>query len=431
MRGYRGKKVVVMGLGRMKKGSGVSAALFFAKRRTKVIVTDLSPVSLLNKESIVKLKKYKNVKLVLGKHRIEDFKNADIVIKNPAVKPNSVYLEAALDNCALILADLGLFFDYIQGKNIKVIGITGTRGKSTTTTLIYKILKAKYKNKVYLGGNIGNSPLNFMEKLKKGDIVIMEVASFQLHDLDNHHFDVAVITNILPDHLDYYKNMAQYQKDKENIFRTQVKSDYLVLNKTDKIVKAMAKKANSRVMFYQDCPKIKLSEIQILGKHNLSNIGAAWEVGKIFKVPEGLIKKEVKKFKGVENRLELIREYQGVKFYNDTTSTHPKATVVALRALPKKRIILISGGNSKNLPLNEMALEIKKRVKALILVPGNANSNLPKGIKVKNIQEAVKKAWSLAKKGDVILFSPGLTWLPAINEFKRGDIFTELVRKIK
>ncbi|MFA6027482.1 MAG: UDP-N-acetylmuramoyl-L-alanine--D-glutamate ligase [Patescibacteria group bacterium] len=427
---YAGKKVVIMGLGRMAKGSGVSAALFFARAKAKVVVTDSRPSSLLNKESIAKLKKFKNVQLVLGRHRMEDFVSADIVIKNPAVKPNSSYLHAATDNCALILTDLGLFFDYIHGKNIKVIGITGTRGKSTTTTLIYEILKAKYKNKVYLGGNIGNSPLNFMEKLKEGDLVVMEVASFQLHDLYNHHFNTAVITNILPDHLDYYKNMAQYQKDKENIFNTQTESDYLVLNKADKKVKAIAAKAKSKIVFYADSHKVKLSEIQILGKHNLSNIAAAWTVGNIYKVPDGIIKKVVKEFKGVESRLELIREYKGVKFYNDTTSTHPKATVVALQAFPKKKIILISGGNTKNLPLNEMSREIKRSARDLILVPGNANGGLPKGINVKNIQEAVKKAWHLAKKGDVILFSPGLTWLPAINEFKRGDVFTELVRRI-
>jgi UDP-N-acetylmuramoylalanine--D-glutamate ligase len=418
---YQDKKVVIMGLGRIAKGSGISAALFFARQKARVIVTDLRPLFLLNKDSVQKLKKFKNVKIILGQHRKKDFQNVDIVIKNPAVKPHSPYIKIAKQNGAKIFTDLGLFFNYINNKSIKVIGVTGTRGKSTTTTIIYEILKAKFGKRVFLGGNIGNSPINFMDKLKSSDIVVMEVASFQLHDLKNHHFDIAVVTNILPDHLDYYKNMRDYQRDKENIFSTQTKKDYLILNKDDKKVKKMKSKA--KIVYFGKNKKIKLSEIKLIGEHNLYNIDVAWQVGKIFHVSELLMKKVIKNFKGVPNRLELIREYRGIKFYNDTTATHPAATVAALKALPKNKTILISGGNTKNIPLDEMVREIKKRVKNLILVPGNANQDLPQGIKVKNIREAVKTAWKKAVPGDCILFSPGLTWLPKINEFQRGELF--------
>lgn len=417
-----------MGLGRIARGSGISAALFFARRKAQVIVTDLRPLKMLNPESVKKLKKYKNVHIILGRHREQDFKDADIIIKNPAVKPNSPYIKIAEKNQARILTDLGLFFDYIKDKDIKVIGITGTRGKSTTATLIAEILKAKYGKHVYLGGNIGNSPLNFMEQLKRKDIVVLEMASFQLHDLTNHHFDVAVVTNVLPDHLDYYKNMHDYQADKENIFSTQTKKDYLILNRSDQKVKKMKSKA--KIIYFGKNNEVRLTTIKLLGTHNLFNIDAAWQVGKIFHVPANKIKKVVRNFRGVKNRLELIRIYQGVKFYNDTTATHPTATTVALQALPKKKIILISGGNSKNLPLVDMVQAIKERVKYLILVPGNANNKLPAGLKVKNIQQAVKLAWHKAETGDVILFSPGLTWLPKINEFHRGEIFASLVADI-
>jgi len=430
MNKYQNKKVVIMGLGRMEKGSGIAAALFFAKQQAQVIVTDLRTARLLNKNSLKKIKKFKNIKIILGQHRKDDFAQADIIVKNPAVKPNSKFIKIAQENNAQILTDLGLFFEYINKKNIKIIGITGTRGKSTITTIIYEILKKKYKNKVYLGGNIGTSPLNFMAKLKSGDIVVMEIASFQLHDLVNHHFDIAVITNILPDHLDYYASMQEYQKDKENIFKNQNKNDFLILNQDDRKVKAMAKKANSKIFFYSKSKKVKLKEIYLLGEHSLYNIAAAYQVAKIMQIPEKDIISTVKNFKGVANRMELIREYHGIKFYNDTTSTHPQATIVALQALPKKRIILISGGNTKNIPLAEMAKEINKRVKILILFPGNANYLLPTGISVKNISQAVRAAWQHAQSGDTILFSPGLTWLPEINEFARGEVFVKNVKKI-
>lgn len=434
MKSYKNKKVVIMGLGQIAQGSGVSAALFLAKQKAKVVVTDLRSASKLNPDIIKKLKKHKNIKLVLGKHNLSDFKNADLIVKNPAVKPTSEVLQQAKKHKIKILTDLGLFFEYIQNKlrdeDITIIGITGTRGKSTTTALAYEILKAKYKSRVYLGGNIGNSPLNFMHKLKKGDIVVMEVASFQLNDLDNHHFDIAVVTNIMPDHLDYYKNIAHYQKDKEKIFAKHTEKEYLLLNKDDKKTKAMAKKTIAKTILFSKNKKVKLKDVKLLGEHSLYNIEAAWQIAKLLKVPDKIIKKAVVNFSGVKDRLQFIRSYKGVKFYNDCASTHPAATVAALKALPKNKIILISGGNSKNLALTEMNKAIKQRVRELILVPGNANNKLPTGTKVKDINQAVKKSWQLAKTGDVILFSPGLTWLPKINEFKRGEQFVKIVKRI-
>ncbi|MFH0818377.1 MAG: UDP-N-acetylmuramoyl-L-alanine--D-glutamate ligase [Patescibacteria group bacterium] len=428
---YKNKKVVIMGLGRIATGAGFSSAVFMARQKAKVIVTDLNKPSRLNKESIQKLKKCPNIKLVLGRHQEKDIINADLIIRNPAVKPNSPYLLLAKKHKVKITTDLEIFFEEIKNKKITIIGITGTRGKSTTTSLVYNILKAKYKNRVFLGGNIGNSPLNFVNKLKDNDIVVMEVASFQLNDIKNYHFNIAAITNILPDHLDYYASMSAYQKDKEKIFATQNQQDYIILNRLDpKLNKINPQKIKSQIIYSAKNKQIKLANIKLIGEHNLFNIDVAWQIAKLMKVPDSETKEVITNFSGVKDRLQLIRSLNGVKYYNDTTATHPKATVVALQSFLKNNIILISGGNSKNLPLGEMVREIKKRVKHLILVPGNANFLLPVGVNVPNIQTAVKKAVSLAKKGDVVLFSPGLTWLPRINEFKRGEIFTELVKKL-
>lgn len=409
-----------MGLGIMPQGSGFSAAKFFAEQGAQVLVTDMKTRAQL-KDNVNKLKKYKNLKFVLGKHRKQDFKEADLLVRNPGIKPNSVYLKIARKNKIPITNDVGLFLDYLDNK-AKVIGVTGTRGKSTTTTLIYEILKKKYKQKVWLGGNIGKSPLNFVKKIKKNDIVVLEVSSFQLYDLKKPHFDVAVLTNFYPDHLDFYKNLSDYWKDKKNIVSGQNKSDFLVLNRTERKLKTKGK----IILF----GKSKFKEHKLVGEHNQYNIDAAWKVAKIFKVSDKIIKEVVSKFRGVENRLEFIKETNGVRIYNDTTATHPKATVVALNSFPKNKVILISGGNSKNLPLNEMVKTINDRVKHLILIPGNANKDLPQGIKVKNIKQAVTTAWKLAQPGDIILFSPGLTWLPRINEFKRGEQFLTVLQEL-
>ncbi|MFH1456517.1 MAG: UDP-N-acetylmuramoyl-L-alanine--D-glutamate ligase, partial [Patescibacteria group bacterium] len=340
---------------------------------------------------------------------------------------NSEFLKVAKKNKILINTDLGLFFEAIKDRGIKVVGITGTRGKTTTTYLIFNILKSKYKSKVFMGGNIGNSPLNFVDKLKKGDIVVLEVSSFQLHDLKNHHFDVGVITNVLPDHLNFYNNLDEYQKDKENILSNQTKDDFFVLNKLDPKVKRMAKKTKAKKLFFT---KSKIKGLKIIGEHNYANIDAALKVARIFNINDREALRVIKGFKGVPDRLEFIREYKGRKFYNDTTATSPDAAIVALKSF-KQKVILISGGNSKKLELKKLNREIKKKVKHLILLPGEANKELPEGLPVKDMEHAVQAAWALSEKGDVFLLSPGLTWLPLMNEFKRGEEFIKFVKKIK
>lgn len=416
-----------MGLGVIDQGSGFSAAKYFAKKKAKVIVTDYTKQTKLNPNTISELKKYKNIQLVFGRHRDQDFKNRDLIIRNPGVHWDSKYLKIARSNNIPVMTDLGIFFDEIKDKDIKVIGITGTRGKTTTSYLTYEILKAKYKNRVFIGGNVGNSPLNFVDKLKKNDIVILEVSSFLLHDLKSGHFNVACFTNLLEDHMNFYKSMTCYKKDKINIFRNQTEKDFMVLNRLDPRIKSLGNRTKARVKYFG---KENIKDLKIIGKHNQANIAAAFEICKIFTVPKSTMLKVAKNFKGVPNRLELIREYKGRKFYNDTTATSPDAAIAALNAFDGK-VILISGGNTKELSLKKLAALMKKKVKTLILLPGNANKDLPKGKDVKNIQDAVELAWEESKEGDIILLSPGLTWLPVMNEFQRGEEFVKFVKNLK
>ena len=416
-----------MGLGVIQKGSGFAAARYLARKGAKVIVTDHKKEKELNPSTISQLKRFKNIKLVLGKHRKEDFKGRDLIVRNPGVHWDSEYLAKARKEGTPIVNDLTLFFKEIEGKDVQVVGITGTRGKTTTTYLIYEILKRKFGRKVWMGGNIGNSPLNFVDDIKKDDIVVLEVSSFQLHELKQQRFNVAVMTNLLPDHLNFYKNMAEYKRDKENIFKNQTKEDYVVLNRRDPVTNQMIHKTPAYGYYYTE---IDFEPRHLKGKHNRENADAAMKVADIFKVSKKNAKKVIKEFRGVPNRLELIRKYRGREFYNDTTATSPDAGIAALKSFSQK-VILISGGNSKHIKLIKFTETIRKRAKKLVRLPGDANKELPEGIDVEDMKEAVEKAWEDSKKGDVILLSPGLTWLPLMNEFQRGEQFEKEVKKIK
>lgn len=409
-------KVVVMGLGHYPQGSGVSSAKYLAKKGYQVVVTDLLQKKELWK-NVQALSKYPNVSFRLGEHRKSDFQKALFVAKNPRVPFYSPYLKGKK-----VINDIGLFLKSIRNKNIFLIAVTGTRGKSTISALVYKILKTA-GFPAHLAGNIGNSPLNL--RLKDGDYVVLEISSWQLHDLHRPRFPVAVISNIFPDHLNYYRNMEEYRKDKKIIFLGQEKNDILILNPWNRFTRAMVKQAPGKVVWL----KREKIRSKLLGKHNEENIGAAVAVGKSLGIAQSVMDKAVKHFSGLPHRLQLVRKVNGVMWYDDSASTTPDATIAALHTF-RKKVILISGGNSKNLPLEELNREIKKRVKHLILYHGNVNAQLPPGKNIFSIQEAVEEVWNIAKSGDVALFSPGFVWLPKIDEFRRGEEFQKYVKSL-
>src|SRR3989339_158811 len=445
------KKILILGLGNYKDGSGISAALFCLKHGAKkVIITDLKPAPALS-DTISQLKKYKKrTQFVLGRHRLQDIYTTDLIIKNPGIPENSAVVKLAKRLKKPITNDIGLFLLFKpQGP---VVGITGTRGKSTTTTLIYNFLKQKNK-RTWLGGNIGVSPLKFIDQMKKGDITVLELSSWMLHDLKP-QLTVAVITNILPDHLNRYANMRAYQKDKERIWQFQRSDQTVVLNAKDRKTRAMAKSAPAPVVWFatgaisrqgvgvshqqitfNGQTVTSLSHIRLLGKHNLANVAAAIAVAKILRVSNHVIQKVLKSFTGIPNRLEFISNHQGICYYNDTTATTPDAAVAALRSFSHK-IILIAGGNTKGLSLQLFAKNISHKVKFLVLLKGNAKASLKKALpskrwcEVGDIPRAVAQAQKQAKRGDIVLLSPGCTWLPHMNEFVRGQKFMEEVKKL-
>lgn len=426
-----------MGLGL--HGGGVGVAKFFCSQGADVSVTDLKTEAQLS-ESIKKLEGLR-IKYSLGGHKEADFISTDLVIRNPDVPSTSPYLEIARKNKVAIETDINLF---LKMSGAFVIGVTGTKGKSTTASLIYHILKNNSKG-VFLAGNIGVSPLELLGKIKKGDTVILELSSFELEGLTQSP-NVAVITNILPDHLNRYGSMAEYMAAKKIIFKYQKRSDILVLNKDDQAVRRFAEEAPSKVYYFSldNKPKaVKLDGFKLLGEHNLSNLLAAIEVATLLKVPAKIIEKSLKSFKGVPSRQEFIKEVNSVKYFNDTTATMPEATIMAINVLlenfPESRLILICGGMDKGLKYNELAKIIRERIDELIMLPGTGSNKIEIGLsnyerihKVSSMQEAVKTAQKLSKKGDVVVLSPATTSFNLFkNEFDRGNQFVEAVKKLR
>jgi UDP-N-acetylmuramoylalanine--D-glutamate ligase len=443
-----------MGLGL--HGGGVGAAKFFARAGAKITITDLRTKKQL-RDPIDDLKGL-SAKYVLSRHRERDFRDADLIIRNPAVPDDSPYLKIARKHDVCVDTDVGIFFELCPAP---IIGVTGTRGKSTTATLIYEFLKAQHKD-VILAGNIRKSVLLELPRITKETIVVLELSSWQLEGLVKHKKGprVAVITTIMPDHLNRYRNMSDYIRAKKIIFKYQTPDDYLFLNKNDKIVNGFVREANSKVVFF-DGKESKKYRTNLLGSHNLTNIAAAVKIAKHFGVSEASIKKVLKNFRGLEGRLELAAEIRGVKYINDTCATTPDATIAAIRALVNSKqltdnnnLILIAGGADKKLDFGELSRLIVKKVKALILLDGIATEKLKKAaesrlmirnpkknkflasecaiLQARSMSKAVKTAYNIAEAGDIVLLSPACASFGLFrHEFERGEKFKKAIKSIK
>ncbi|NQV00646.1 MAG: UDP-N-acetylmuramoyl-L-alanine--D-glutamate ligase [Parcubacteria group bacterium] len=462
---FKNKKVTIIGLGL--HGGGVGSAKFFSMAGANVLVTDLRNKEELA-ESIEKLKK-ERIKYVLGQHRPEDFINTDLVIKNPAVSDKSKYLEIARENKVPIETDIGIFFELCPAP---IIGITGSRGKSTVSTLTARFLKKKY-SEVILAGNIRSSVLGKLNKIDKKSIVVLELSSWQLAGLKSHKKSpyCALITNIIPDHLNKYKDMDHYIRDKKKIFRWQKSKDYLILNHDDERVKDFKEEAKAQILYYSQENKeesdfqgsfikqekiyfnfeevCSLNEIKLKGRHNISNVLAAITIAKLYNVSNKSIQKTLNKFNGIEGRLELIDIVNGVKYINDTTATIPEACLAALDSFSNKNIVLIAGGADKKLDFTELAKVVIKRIKAIILLKGSATDKLKQEIEkemklnnqqleiigpLDNMEQAVIEATEQAKKFEesIVLLSPACASFGLFrHEFERGKYFNEAVALLK
>ncbi len=437
-----------MGLGLL--GRGLNDAIFLAECGAELIITDLK-----SKEELAptlrKLKKYKKIKYVLGEHRLEDFRNRDMILKAGGIPLDSIYLAEARAHNIIVEMDASLFAKLAP--EVKIVGITGTRGKTTTTMIIYEMLKlAKKKHfikgNIFLGGNIrGVATLPFLKKVKAGDTVVLELDSWQLQGFGEAKISphVSVFTNFMDDHLNYYKNDRNaYWNDKAFIFINQKPEDFFIAPK-ELLKKIQTTYPNVKSHFVVPLDIPHTWKLLVKGEHNKNNMALACAVGNALEIDEDIIKETVTKFKGVEGRLEHIATVGGVEIYNDTTSTTPDSLLVALNALgAEKNIILIMGGADKNLDMTPVLKRLPEFTTTVVLLSGVGTTGTERIIPTlhelrdvhivesPDLYDALSQAFFFARAGDKILFSPGFASFGMFkNEYDRGDKFNKAVKELK
>jgi UDP-N-acetylmuramoylalanine--D-glutamate ligase len=438
--GYAGKRALVMGLG--VHGGGAGVARFLAQRGAQVTVTDLQPVERLA-ESIGQLSDL-DIRWVLGEHRLADFLEADFIVRNPAVPVTQPHLSLARERGVPIYMEMTLFF--MECPPERVVGVTGTRGKTTTTTLLGEILRADVhgdrRRDVVVAGNLRVSALEQLDRIGPQTDVVLELSSFQLEGLEVLETSprAAVLTNLLVDHLNRYASLDEYFEAKRNIFRYQGADGILAVNRDDPRSRRMAELAPGYVVWYgreDDVPGADRARLR--GEHNRSNMAAAAAMASALGVEREVIAGAIAAFPGVPYRQEFIRQVDGVQFVNDATATTPDATLAAL-AVFDEPVVLIAGGADKELdfgPLGRAIREAGDRIRAVILLDGSATDKLAAAIGQKvvgrfdNLQAAVVRAKELAAPGDVVLLSPGCASFGMFrHEFDRGDQFNAIVRSL-
>jgi len=434
---FNGKKVTVLGLGLL--GKGLGDVVFLARCGAIVTVTDLKTTAELA-PSVAVLRKYKNVRFVLGEHKFSDFENCDFIVKAQGVPLNSPYIAHARKHKIPVRMDDELFLEFAP-KNITVIGVTGTRGKTTTATLIHHILTKVYGKKVHLAGNIrGVATLALLSKVKPGEVIVLELSSWQLQGFHEMRISphIAVFTNFMDDHMNYYSSRKEYFYDKSAIFAYQKKNDICIVG--ENIATKIKTKGKKIVTTRSDVPKNW--KVSIPGEHNLENIASAIAVANALKIPAAKIKAGVESFHAVHGRLELLKTYRGVKIYNDNSSATPESTITALRAVgtKNKNVVIVIGGADKGLDVKPLIKELNTFVKAVVILLGTGtekNRELFQQIKcetveVKSLTEAVSHALSLSQKGDTFLFSPAFASFGMFtNVYDRGDQFVGIIKGLK
>lgn len=438
----RGKRVAVLGLG-VSNRPLVRLLLEFG---CDVVGCDRTPWEKLEEE-VLELERL-GCKLHVGDDYLAGVE-ADMVFRTPGMHPGNPAIQALKERGTEITSEMEVFFEVSP---CHLIAVTGSDGKTTTTTLIAEMLKAAGKT-VWLGGNIGTPLLPLVRQMKKEDFAVVELSSFQLMDMRRSP-SRALITNLAPNHLDIHKDMEEYVDAKKNIFRYQGEGDLLVLNADNPITASFRGPGETRffsrlgeghvcirdgIICRGQTPVLPVSDILLPGVHNVENYMAA------IAMVEGLasdedIRQVAKTFGGVEHRIELVRVKNGVRFYNDSIASSPTRTIAGLRSFPEK-VILIAGGYDKHIPYDPLGPEICKHVKKLYLngatgpkiraaVEGCPGEK-PEMVDCGDFASAVKAAAAVAEPGDVVLMSPASA---AFDQFKnfmvRGNYFKELVKEL-
>lgn len=445
------KKVLVVGAAK----SGVAAAQFLMNKGAAVTLTDAKNIDELG-EPVKKLAAA-GAQLALG-GQYPNVKDYHFVVVSPGVPLTSPPITEAMAAHIPVIGELELAFRFAEAP---IVAITGTNGKTTTTTLVGQILKDAGIHTL-VAGNIGLPLIQQVENFHADDLMVVEVSSFQLETIQTFRPHLAAVLNIAPDHLDRHGTLANYIQAKAAIFSNQVPSDYTVLNYDDPETKQMARKTMGRVIFFssrhilesgvyvqRDQIFIKMDgvateifpvkELNIPGQHNLENVLAAVACAHALGIKPDTVRKSLADFRGVAHRLETVAEINGVKYINDSKATNPEASIKALESFDKP-IILIAGGMNKGSDFTQLAKVIKQRVRRLILL-GQHGAQIQRAVEkvgftdyimVKDYTEAVQLAHREAKPGEVVLLSPACaSWDMFENYEQRGDLFRDLVNTLR
>jgi len=451
----RGKKVAIIGLG----VSNIPLIDYFYGLGAKVSVFDKRPIEKLEADIIEKINKY-GFTLYTGEDNLKNLQGFSIIFRSPSCRPDTPEIVAEVQKGAVLTSEIEMVMQTCPGT---IIGITGSDGKTTTTNLIYQILKENGYH-CYLGGNLGTPLFTRVKEMLPEDFVILELSSFQLMDMQvSPH--IAVITNISPNHLDIHKSYEEYIDAKKNIFKYQNENDILVINYDNEITREFQKEAKGKVIYFSKTQKLadgviydngvikscndnvrrhilNVKDVLLRGVHNYENICTAIAATSSLVEPEVQIS-AIKKFQGVEHRLEFVREINGVKWYNDSIGSSPSRTIAGLNAFDE-RIVLIAGGYDKHLDYTPIAKPIVENVSNLILMGATAPKieeavrkeleNQKKQIPIyhcSNLKEAVNKAYEVASVQDIVLFSPASASFDMFKNFEdRGNQFKELVKEL-
>ena len=407
--------------------SGVALALHLTAEGEKVRVADRKPAADLQ-ATIAQMPP--GVELELGGYDVAVLDGVDIVYASPGVPWDSELLNEARARGIPVSSEIDLFLKLCQGT---VVGITGTNGKTTTTALTGEVLAAG-RRPVIVGGNIGDTVLDRVHEITPQHWVVLELSSFQLESVEKPRLHVGVILNITPDHLDRHRTLERYVDLKARSIEFAAPEDFAVLNGRDELVRGLASRTRGQVVWFdqhQPMPPMPLP-----GRHNMENALAAAAVGRIAGLADEAINHAIRSFKGVEHRLELVGEWAGVRWFNDSKATNPEAGRVAINAFPGSPVILIAGGYGGGFDLREWVADVLANTEAVILIGASADQLAkelrahPNAVRAATLDEAVSIAASLARPGSVVLLSPAYKSFDMFRDFEdRGNQFKELVRQ--
>lgn len=432
---YNDKRILVYGVGK----SGQSVAKLLSKNNEVTIIDEKELDNTLKEE----FHKY-NIGFKLETDvNVSDF---DLIVRSPGIFPTNKLIKDAIVKNIYVTNEVEVAYQYLP--NCKIIAVTGSNGKTTTTTIIYKLL-SKIMDNVHLGGNIGIPLCDLVGNVKDGDILVLEISDHQLFDIKTFKPDIAVLTNLCPTHLDFHGSYEKYKDVKKKIFSNQNEEDIAIINYNNldsvnliKDIKSNKKYFNgidayldNNIIYVNGKEIISLDEIKLKGQHNYENIMAALLVMNEFNLDKNVIKEVLKNFNGVEHRLEFVKEYNKILFYNDSKATNPTSTIIAINSF-NKPIHLILGGFERSQDFNELNNYLKN-VKCIYAVgevsdrvESWAKENNKEAFNVKTLEKAVIKIKENVKSEEVVLLSPASASWDQYDRFEtRGEEFKKLVAK--